>query len=260
MALTGWIASHTGLPSLMATGKEPIYAGDRLLAVPGLVRAPRPAQWWKHIKAEEKGPLLTEPRATLVSDAMAVPGSTLTYTQGDSSVTLTRPEVEWWRAMISGLDGRTIPDIVWTHDGDKRDWSSSINRFSPRIARWSLEEPARTGTGLLTLLDPDRGEDLWDLLRRSEPLIITPGRHADSLPPRFVTVDKLTSKRISGDGILEYSVTWTEVPEDSPMLCGAQSGWGAAPVVTWGEWAAHDGGAWKSRTPIELCRLIAGMP
>lgn len=260
MPITGWIAAHTGLPSLMATGREPIYAGDRLLTVPGMVRAPRSAQWWKRTLAETKGPLLTQPRTTLVSDAMAVPGSTLTYTQEDSSVTLTRPTTEWWRAMVSGLDGRTIPDLVWRQSGDKREWSSSVARFSPRIARWALDEPARTGAATLTLLDPTRGDDVWDLLRRSEPLIITPGRHTDALPPRFVTIDKAASTRISGDGILEWAVTWTEVPEDSPMLCGPQSGYGAAPVVTWAEWAAHDKGAWRARTALDLCRQIAGMP
>lgn len=35
MPITGWIATHTGLPS-MATGKDPVYAGDRLFAVPGM--------------------------------------------------------------------------------------------------------------------------------------------------------------------------------------------------------------------------------
>lgn len=259
MALTGWIARHTGLPSLMANGKDPIYAGARLLAVPGMVRAPRSAQWWKHTLAERKGPLLTQPRTTLVSDAFAVPGSTLTYRQGDSTVTLTRPTAEWWRGMVSGLDGRTIPNLAWDATGDKRDWASSISRFNTRIARWSLEEPARTGAATLTLLDPPRSEDVWDLLRRSEPLIVAPGEHVDALPPRFVTVDKIKSVRVLGDGITEWEVTWTEVPDDSPMLCGRQSGWGAAPVVTWAEWAAYDK-AWKARTALDLCRQIAGMP
>lgn len=258
MALTGWVAAHTGLPSLMATGGEPVYAGDRLLTVPGTVRDPHTTQWWAETRRHgHQLPMV--PATTLVSDAMAVPGATITYRQGDSTVTLTRPEAEWWRAMISRLDGRTIPDLIWEGEGDKRDWASSVKHLGPGLARWSLTQPARTGTATLTLLDPDRLEDVWDLLRSPEPLIIAPGQHADAVPPRFVTVDKATSQRISGDGLIRFTVNWTELPEDSPMLCGETSGWGAAPVVTWAEWDAHDHG-WRPTTYLELCKTLAGMP
>lgn len=259
MPLTGWIAKHTGLPSLMATGKEPIYVGDRLLTVPGLVRAPRSAQWWKRTQAETKGPLLTQPRTTLVSDAFAVPGSTYTYTQGASSVTLTRPEGEWWQAVISRMDGRVMPNVAWDDDGDKRDWASNVHSFNDRTWRWPLIESARSGSGTLTLLDGEQLENFWDMLRSPEPFIVLPGQHTVSLPPRFVIIDKVTSKRLYAD-MAEFSVTWTEVPDSSPVLVGTTSGYGAAPVVTWGEWRDHDGGKWKARTAVELCKQIAGMP
>lgn len=261
MALRGWIASHTGLPSLMATGGEPIYAGDRLLAVPGRARSPRMASIWGNPRALMIGPRLeTVPTTTVVSDAMAVPGSTMTYRQGDSSVTLTRPTAEWWRAMISGMDGRTVPDLVWEGDGDKRDWSSGVSRFNGRVARWALDTPTRTGTATLALLDPDRHAEVWDLLQRREPLIVTPGAHADALPPRFVTIDKADSKRFGTQNFVRYTVSWTELPEDSPMLVGGTTGWGAAPVVTWAEWQAHGSGTWESGTYLDVCRRIAGMP
>ena len=54
-------------------------------------------------------------------------------------------------------------------------------------------------------------------------------------------------------------MNWTELPEDSPMLCGETSGWGAAPVVTWAEWDARDHG-WRPTTYLELCKALAGMP
>ena len=259
MALTGWIATHTGLPSLMAAGKEPIYVGDRLLTAPGFARAPRSTMWWKHSRAEERGPLLTEPRTTLVSDAFAVPGSTYTYTQGDSSVTLTRPKGEWWQAVISGMDGRVFPGVAWDDNGDPRDWKSGVHSFNDRTWRWPLNDPARTGTGVLTLLNGEQHERLWDLIRRSEPLIVLPGEHTVSLSPRFVIITKAASKRLYGDAV-EYSCSWTEVPEDSPVLAGKTSGYGAAPVVNWGEWGNLDKDVWAHRTPIELCRQIAGMP
>ena len=107
-------------------------------------------------------------------------------------------------------------------------------------------------------MDPGYAPDLWRLLQRHEPLLVVPGEPAPGLPPRVVTVDKVTSKRLTGDGWLEVEVDWTEVPLDSPMLASPDGTRGAG-VVTWGEWDAVDG-AWVRRTYAELCTLIAGMP
>lgn len=258
MALTGWIAKHTGLPSLMATGGEPVYAGDRLLAVPGIVRDPHTTQWWADLRRHNhQMPMI--PKTMLVSDAFAVPGTTITYRQGDSAVSLTRPPGDWYQILLSRLNGRTIPGIAWDGDGDKREWTSSVKHLTPGLSRWSLTTPVRTGTATITLLDPEDGELVWDLLRSPEPLIALPGVHVEGLPPRFVTVDKAVSKRVGAGQLLEWSVSWTEVPEDSPMLCGETSGWGAAPVVTWAEWD-RAGHGWRNRTYLDLCKTVAGMP
>ena len=96
-------------------------------------------------------------------------------------------------------------------------------------------------------------------MQKHEPLILTPGAPADVLPSRFITVDKVDSARITGDGIIRWNVKWHELLEDSPMLVGPHAGWGAAPCVTWGEWREVDK-VWKSRTYIEICKMIAGMP
>ena len=84
------------------------------------------------------------------------------------------------------------------------------------------------------------------------------GAPANGVPPRVVTIDRVASKRVSGNGFTELSVSWTEVPWGSPIL-GSASGERGAPVVTWGEWDAIDRG-WSHRTYLDLCRLIAGMP
>lgn len=259
MPITGWIATHTGLPSIMATGKEPVYAGDRLFAVPGMARDKRPLTGRAKMIRELEGPKLTEPVTMILSDAYAVPGTTIKYTQGDSSVTLTRPEVEWWRGMVSGLNGRTVPGLIWEEAQDKREWSSPISRYNSLIARWPMLEVARTGGGQFVLDDPSHVNNVWEILQKREPLILTPGAPADVLPSRFITVDKVDSARITGDGIIRWNVKWHELPEDSPMLVGPHAGWGSAPCVTWGEWREVDK-VWKSRTYIEICKMIAGMP
>lgn len=213
MPITGWIATHTGLPSIMATGKEPVYAGDRLFAVPGMARDKRPLTGRAKMIRELEGPKLTEPVTMILSDAYAVPGTTIKYTQGDSSVTLTRPEVEWWRGMVSGLNGRTVPGLIWEEAQDKREWSSPVSRYNSLIARWPMLEVARTGGGQFVLDDPSHVNNVWEILQKREPLILTPGAPADVLPSRFITVDKVDSARITGDGIIRWNVKWHEVPE-----------------------------------------------
>lgn len=251
MSTVAWVASHTGLPSFgfdgLQTGRE--YT---LQAYDATSRS------WSIEVTGSSG------RYTYLSDPLALPGVETTYSLGGESWTLTRPipvgedgERQWWRALISRRDGRTIPDLVWVKNNDPRAWSSGISRFNSRIARWDSLDPALTGDGVITLLEPSRARSVRKLFMSHEPLIIVPGAPSDSLPPRVVTVTSVSSKRITGNGWLEFSVAWSEVPLDSPMLTQWRSG--GAPVIEWGEWDARDG-AWASRTYEELCVLIAGMP
>ena len=241
MSDAAWIATHTGLPSF------------RLATTAGTVRALSASDGSRSWSI-----LVTGTGAdVLLSDPMAQPGVPVTYSWGSSSWVLTRPVAssQWWRAMISRLDGRTVPSLAWEGGSDKRSWSSPVKRFSSGVIRWALDDPAVTGEGELVLLDPSQGDLVWSIVRAHEPLVIMPGAPTESLPVRVLTVDSVSSERISGDGIVRFTVAWTEVPWSAAAL----RSFSGAPVVTWGEWKSLDGG-WESRTYSELCSLVAGMP
>lgn len=248
MAGTVWIAKHTGLPSF----RLPSVAGRQVR-----VMAADATRTWTAVAGVGTGSDM------LASDPLAMPGVPVTYLLPDGrKVEVTRPVPgggsEWWRGMVSRLDGRTVPGLSWDADGDGRDWSSAVSRFSASVARWPLEEPAVTGGGTFVLWEPEREREVWDLLKAAGPLVVMTGAPAVAVPARVVTVDSVGRKRISGGGVLEWSVKWTEVPLTSPMLT-RPDGVTGAPVVTWGEWDAADH-AWLNRTYLDVCRLVAGMP
>ncbi|WP_172121420.1 hypothetical protein [Actinomyces faecalis] len=199
----------------------------------------------------------------LVSDPLAAPGVPVTYLLPDGRrVEMTRPVPgggeDWWRGMVSRLDGRTVPGLSWDADGDGRDWKSGVARFSASVARWPLEDPPIEGGGTFVLWEPGREREVWDLLTTPGPLIIMTAAPTVAVPARVVTIDSVGRKRISGDGVLEWSVRWTEVPLTSPMVTSPDSATGA-PVVTWGEWEGLDH-AWRDRSYLDVCRMVAGMP
>nr|WP_300341102.1 hypothetical protein [Actinomyces sp.] len=248
MAGTVWIARHTGLPSF----RLPTVAGRRLS-----VLAADATRTWTAVAATGTGSDL------LASDPLAAPGVPVTYLLPDGrKVEMTRPVPrggeEWWRGMVSRLDGRTVPGLSWDADGDGRDWTSGVVRFSPSVARWPLEEPAIEGGGTFVLWEPEREREVWDLLRTPGPLVVMPAAPAVALPARVMTISSVGRKRISGDGVLEWTAKWAEVPLTSPMLT-SPDGTVGAPVVVWGEWDAYDH-AWRDRTYLDLCRAVAGMP
>ena len=240
MVVAAWVAKHTGLPSL----RFPTTAGKRW-SVPASDAAGRT---WTAASGMGTG------AEALFSDALAAPGVPASYTLPTGNAhTLTRAETEWWRGMVSGLDGRTVPDLAWEDAKDSREWSSSVKRFNARVSRWALEDEAVTGSATLTLFDPSRVDVVWAMLRAHAPLVVHPGVPTPLLPSRAVTVDKVAASRLADD-VAQFSVSWSELPWDSPMLSGS-----GAPVVSWGEWQALDGG-WAHRTYLELCQLVAGMP
>ena len=244
--MKAWIAKHTSLPSFAFTASKGswyvIEARDET------------GRAWEAVAVRGTGSL------QVLSDPLALPGVPTTYTvRGTStSATLTRDGVEWWRGLVSRLNGRSIPGLAWNKNGDPRSWDSGVKRFTPGLARWPMDTQPMKGSGVFDLLEPAREGEVWRLLQRREPLLVFPGERTPGLPPRVVTVDSVASTRLTGDGMLTFSVDWVEVPLDSPMLRrpGGSAGVG---TVTWGEWDAHDG-AWRRRTYADLCRLIAGMP
>ncbi len=131
--------THTGLLSLMAN-QEPVYG--RPSAVPGMGRQKTTTGRAKYLRA--RSPKLTEPVTMILPDA-APRCTTIKYTQGDS-VTLTRPEAEWWwRGMVSGLNGRTVPGLIWESPGQERMVLPGF-RYNSLIARWPMlaRAPRRT--------------------------------------------------------------------------------------------------------------------
>ena len=239
---SSWIATHTGLPSFALVSA----AGERVV----LSASDGSREW-----------IVTEYRSdgstVYLSDALALPGVSTVYSLlgHPRAAVLKRGEVDWWRGLVSPLNGRAIPDLAWEGDGDGRSWDSSITRFNARIARWDLETAPRSGGGTFVLLDPGRVEEVWRLFQRPEPLLVFPGAVTPALPPRVITVDSVTSTRRTPDGWLDFKVEWTEVPLDSPLVLG----YSGAPVVTWGEWDDLDG-AWADRTYLDLLRVISGAP
>lgn len=244
VAMKSWVAKHTGLPSFLIEG---VAVGQTVR-----VDATDGSRTWVAVRRVSTG------APVVASDVLAAPGVETTYTlAGAPSARLSRRGEAWWSGVVTGLDGRPVPGMAWEGDGDAHDWSSPVVRFGSHAARWPLEEVARTGSSVLTV-EADELDRAWRLLRSRQPLFMATGAPANGVPPRVVTIDRVASKRVSGNGFTELSVSWTEVPWGSPIL-GSASGERGAPVVTWGEWDAIDRG-WSHRTYLDLCRLIAGMP
>ena len=242
----GFIAKHTGLPSFAFTGPP---------GRPYIIDAEDDTgRRWVAVRATGTGGVQS------LSDALALPGVPTRYSSRMEpfDVELTRPVTDWWRGLVSRKDGRSIPDMGWVMNQDPRSWSAGVERFNSRIARWPLLDEPVGGEGVFALFDTGRVDEAWRLFMAHEPLYVFPGEIAPSLPPRVVTVDSVAGKRFTRDGWVEFTVKWTELPLDSPLLVGGDGTIGA-PVVTWGEWDAHDH-AWAARTYLELCQRIAGAP
>ncbi len=228
MSITGWVATHTGLPSLHVTGPATVRVGDRVLCS------------------------VADGEETLVSDALATPGVALTYTAGSQTVTLTRstsPGLD----LVTDATGRAIPMLRWQRGDAQRTWDSDVVSYPSGGSRRPEVTPLREGSGQFVLMDPALEDAAWAVLQSTAHLIITPGIPVLGLPPVVAVDVKSVTRSIvqKRDGMLNFDVSWTELPLSRVS--------GATPVVTWGEWQAYDHG-WKSRTELELAHLIAGMP
>ena len=231
--MIGWIAAHTGLPSLKLVDLGPVYAGDRLLVNPSRLPA-------------------------LVSDPLAPLGVPVEYRQGDNRVTLTRPD--GGRHMVTDPTGRHAVRIGLLGD-DATDPDTGLSLFTPdtggpSIPSWSLGVPDTTGT----LEARTAGVDtrvMLDLVRAKRPIVHLHSPRACQIPDCDippVRVILAQSARYVRDGVVsqarrEWSIPWTEYRGETA----------ASPVVTWGEYEAHSQG-WTEDSYEDLCRRIAGMP
>ena len=231
--LSGWIAAHTGMPSLRVTVPGPVYAGDRLLVNPSRLPA-------------------------LISDPLAPPGVPTVYRQGEHQVTLVRPDTGFH--MVTDRDGRTPVRIALLGD-DATDQGTGVSFFDPdtggpSIPSWRYGILDSTGT----LEARTAGADtrvMLELVRAKCPIIQLHSPRACQIPECDippVRVILAQSARYARDGVVsrarrEWSIPWTEYRGET----------GAAPVVTWGEYEAHSQG-WTEDSYEDLCRRIAGMP
>ena len=230
--LSGWIATHTGMPSLRVTVPGPVYAGDRLLI--------NPAQL-----------------PVLVSDPLAPPGVPVVYRQGENQVTLTRPDTGFH--MVTDRDGRTAVRIALLGD-DATDQGTGVSFFEPDTDHEDIPQWGRVPSPSGTLSCRTAGEDtarMLALIRARTPLVSLHSARACQIPDCDIPPARgliAGSARYARDGVVTQARRVWEIPWTGTALAGR-----SAPVVTWGEYeAASDG--WTDESYEELCRRIAGMP
>ena len=245
MAVTGWVAVHTQMPSIVPDTTGPVWAGDRLLTVVDTAHVGVP-----------------------ISDPLAPVGEPVTYTLGDSSVTLTRGSRG--SHMVTDPTGHQAAMIRWLMD-DSTDMGVAVTAMTTargRVDRWPLVPEPETVT-LDCLTERDDTAMMRSLAVAASRLVIVHDpticqiQDCDIPPVRAVTVTKASHQRTRRVPVAQRQWSLTCEARDGLEQVGAPTWRGqrgyAAPVVTWGEWEAYDG-AWTARTYTELCQLIAGMP
>lgn len=244
MSITGWIATHTGLPSVVTDATGPVYAGDRLL-----------------------GTVTASTVGTAMSDPLAAPGVPVTYTQGGDTVTLTRASIGS-HAMTDAL-GRTVTPFKWLTDDstDLQVSASTMVTTTWQAERWPLVQPPRTFT-LNALTEGEATINLGTLAIGPGLVIIfhdlsvCEAEDCDIPPMQTVVVTKASNARTARFPKAQRSWSLTCVARDGLESTTAMipaTGYGA-PVVTWGEAEAFDPKWQDTYTYTELVQKIAGMP
>lgn len=219
----GWTAAHTGLPSFDVTGPCTVTSGGRVVSVVGDERR-------------------------LFSDAGAAPGPNV-YRDGETSVTVDRVVGVAWDAIFTDSRGRGIPGLIYENNNDPVSWKPNVDQFNRRIARWDLEIPPETGAGNLFLTDPSLEADVWRICKLGVHMFLGPAQPVPGVPMRSIVISDVGRSRIGVAGEIRFEIAWSEFIPASY----------SAPVVTWGEYAAHSDG-WTHESYLDLCRRIGGMP
>ena len=230
--MIGWIAAHTGLPSLKLVDLGPVYAGDRLLINPSGLPA-------------------------LISDPLAPPGVPIVYRQGEHHVTLVRPDAGFH--MVTDRDGRTGVRIALLGD-DATEQGTGVSFFEPDTGHGDIPQWGRVPSARGTLSCRTAGEDtarLLSLIRARTPLVSLHSARACQIPECDIPPARgfiAGSARYARDGVVTQARRVWEIPWTGHVLAGR-----SVPVVTWGEYEAHSDG-WSDESYEDLCRRIAGMP
>ena len=237
MVVKAWVAAHTGLPSIYSDTAVRVTCGDRVLA-------------------DGSSPVL-------LSDALAEPGVPTEYRVGSATYTLTRRDDGH---MLTDARGRGRVSLAWLGD-DGDEWDPRIAMFDPSgarspVSRWSLRPSTQTGTlNARTLAGQTQAmRDLVSADHRGPVIAVHSPRECqvpdcDIPPVRLVVVGASRSQRSArvDTAARSWSLPYRAVdPRETTMP-------GAAPVVTWGEYAAL-GRGWQHYSALDLCRMIAGMP
>jgi len=227
VAITGWIGTTSGLPSLLVDGPYTVTADDRVLARLGAGRH-------------------------LLADALAAPGVEVVYGAGGDTVSLTRPVGDWYGVYVAGRDGRSVPELAYEGNGDPLEWKPGASTAAG-VTRWAIRDEPVTGTGVL-VVGVIHEPALWGVLRQHHPIMLIPSAPTAGVPPRVVIVTSVNRKRL-GDELVEVTIGWSE----------HTAAVGAVPVTTWGEWRAwgeaHPAEAgWRAWSAIEVARRVQGMP
>lgn len=227
--LSGWTATHTGLPSLRVTGPCVVRAGDRVVAVVG-------------------------DETVIVSDPLAVPGVN-SYTEGTTTIQVSRRDDG--HVVTDAFGRRVVHTAVLGNDQDSYD-SGIVTFGNSNAVRWPIRRPKITGT-LEVRTEGESTERLRELAQaRSSMVIIHSPRDCqipgcDISPVRHVLALGASSQR---DGVVTsarrtWSIPWREQGEDAAK---------PAPVVTWGEYAAASDGKFTDESYEEICQRVGGMP
>ena len=230
-SVIGWIAQHTGLPSLLIDGPGVVYAGDRVLTVAtgGMV----------------------------VSDPFAPLGKPITYRHESASVTLTRPDLGI--DLITSADGHSqVP--IHLLGRDETDLDTGMTVFTAGggfgIPSWPLHGLPERGAIECRTAGPDT-LILKGLLAGHGPMVKLHSPQACHVPDCDVppVLVFLASKaKHARDGVITQARRIWQIPYTAHRVAQA-----ASPVVTWEEYARASNG-WTDESYHLLCSRIAGMP
>ena len=236
--MIAWVASHTGLPCIYSPTPARVTSGWRVLA-------------------DGTGPVW-------VADALATPGQVTTYQVGAETVRLTRRDDGH---CLTDTDGRRTVPLAWLgDDSDATDPRVSLMSPSGRrapVARWALQPSTPTGSleavtegyaGTMAMRQLVAGTTRTALVAiHSRARCQVPS--CDIPTVRLVYATGVSSARSGRTDVAERE--W-QIDYRSTYAADITES-GAAPVVTWGEWAAT-GRGWQAMTALQVARTVAGMP
>ena len=232
--ITGWIVTHTGLPSL------------RVVAESAKAQVLRDGELWFTVAAGE---------TRLVSDAAAPLGAPVAYTAGADTVILTRPDTGGH--LITDAKGRNRARVRAVGNDDT-EVPSGVSFFDQgrSFARWPLARQYETGE-MVVRTDSEDTHALAELAHAKSPVLSLHSPAAceipdcDIPPVRQVVLTSANHQRTGrvDRAVREWDLSWRETDQSK----------GLAPVVSWGEYeAASDG--WTDESYVEICRRVGGMP